>query len=134
MNLEAVMDELGTRLDTITGLRVHNQPPESLTPPAGFVGYPESVEYDQTYGRGTDKITLPVVIVEKLTPARAVRKRLTDYVAGSGAKSVKLILETGTYTTFHVITVQRVEFDAVTIAGVDMLAAVFTCDIQGSGS
>jgi len=77
---------------------------------------------------------LPVVIVEKLTPARAVRKRLADYVAGSGAKSVKAVLESGTYAQFHVITVQRVDFDAVTIAAVDMLAAVFTCEIVGSGS
>ena len=134
MNLELVMEELGDRLDTIAGLRVHKQPPEKITPPGGFVGYPETIDYDQTYGRGSDKITLPVVIVEKLTPARAVRKRLTDYVAGTGAKSVKAVLESGTYTQFHVITVQRVEFDAVTIGGVDMLAAVFTCDIQGSGN
>lgn len=134
MNLEALTEELGDRLDTIAGLRVHKQPPERLTPPAGFVGYPESIEYDQTYGRGSDKITLPVVVVEKLGPARAVRKRLDDYVAGSGAKSVKQVLESGTYTQFHVITVVRVEFDAVTIGGVDMIAAVFTCEIFGSGS
>lgn len=134
MNLELVMDEVATRLDTITGLRVQPQPPERLTPPAGFVGYPETIEYDLTYGRGSDKITLPVVIVEKLTPARSVRKRLTDYVAGAGAKSVKTVLEGGTYTQFHVITVQRVDFDTVKIAGVDMLAAVFTCEIQGSGN
>lgn len=128
------MDEVGARLDTITGLRVTAYPPERLTPPAGFVGYPEDIEYDQTYGRGTDKMSLPVVIVEKLTPARSVRKRLTDYAAGSGARSVKAVLEGGSYTTFHVIVVQRVDFDPVTITGVDMLAAVFTCDIQGSGS
>lgn len=134
MNLELVMDEIAARLDTIAGLRVKPEPPEQLTPPAGFVGYPESIEYDQTYGRGSDRITLPVVIVEKLTPARAVRKRLTDYVAGVGAKSVKAVLEGSTYTQFHVIIVVRVDFEAVKIAGVDMLAAVFTCEIAGSGS
>lgn len=128
------MDEVATRLDTITGLRVNPYPPEKVTPPAGFVGYPESIEYDQTYGRGSDLMTLPVVIVEKLIPARAVRKRLTDYAAGTGPKSVKAVLEGGTYTQFHLITVQRADFEAITIAGVDMLAAVFTCEIAGSGS
>jgi hypothetical protein len=128
------MDEVAGRLDTIPSLHVTAYPPEQLTPPAGFVAYPEAVEYDQTYGRGTDKMTLPVVIVERLTPARSVRKRLADYAAGSGARSVKAVLEGGTYTQFHVIIVQRVDFDPIRIAGVDMLAAVFSCDIQGSGS
>jgi len=128
------MDEVGARLGTIAGLRVTPYPPEKITPPAGFIGYPEDLEFGQTYVRGSDKMTLPVVIAEKLTPARSVRKRLTDYCDGAGAKSVKAVLESGTYTQFHVITVQRVEFDPVTIAGVDMLAAVFTCEIVGSGN
>jgi hypothetical protein len=75
MNLADVMDEAATVLGTITGLRVTAWPPGSVVAPAGIVSYPDRIEYDQTYGRGTDRIAgIPFVLVAgKATerPARA---------------------------------------------------------------
>jgi hypothetical protein len=51
----------------------------------------------------------------------------------SGASSVKQVLESGTYTAFDELRVTSVEFDVVSIANTDYLAAMFDLDITGSG-
>lgn len=134
MDLADVMDEVAARLGTIAGLRVHAHPPGSVTPPAAVVSYPDTYTFDETYGRGMDRMTLPVVVVVGKASDRAARDQLGVYVDGSGAASVKQVLESGTYTAFHTVRVVGAEFDVVTIAAVDYLAATFDLDIAGSGS
>lgn len=133
MDLAVVMDAVGDRLDTIPNLRVHRYPPGSVTPPAAVVAYPDTYTFDQTYGRGMDVMTLPVVLVVGKVTDRSARNQLGAYVNGSGTKSVKQVLESGTYTAFDTVTVTKVEFDVVTIAGTDYLAATFDLDISGAG-
>lgn len=129
-----VMDQVGDQLDTITGLRVFRYPPGSVTPPAAVVSYPDNLEYDATYGRGMDRLTLPVVLVVGKASDRATRDAITQYAAGAGAKSIKAVLEVGVYTAFDTLRVKDAEFDVISIGGTDYMAAVFTIDISGSGS
>jgi hypothetical protein len=128
------MDEVAVRLDTIAGLRVWAWPPGSVTPPAAVVSYPETYTFDETYGRGMDRITLPVVVVVGVPTERQTRDLLGQYCDGSGAASLKAVLESGTYTAFDTIRVVDIDFDTVTIGGVEHVAALFTLDIAGSGS
>lgn len=134
MNLADVMDEVATRLDTISGLRVFAYPPDRVEPPSAIVSYPGTYTYDETYGRGMDRMTLPVVVVVGKVSQRSARDALGAYVDGSGASSVKAVLESGTYTELDSLRVMSVEFDVVTIAGTDYVAALFDVDIAGSGS
>lgn len=135
MNLANVMDEVATQLDTIDGLRVFAFPPDNLNPPAAWLAYPEGYEYDATYGRGMDRITnLGVVVVVAKVSDRSARNQVGAYVDGSGASSVKAVLEAGTYTAFHTIRVTSVIFDVLTVGGTDYLGALFTLDIAGQGS
>jgi len=138
MNLAAVMQEIADQLDTITGLRVHAFPPDKITPPAAITTYPESLDYDSTYGRGSDRLTLPVILVVGKVSARASRADIARFADGSGTASVKTVLESGPggsgYTTFDSVRVMRAVFDVVTIAGVEYLAATFTLDIIGKGA
>lgn len=134
MNLADVMDAIANRVDTISGLRVHAHPPGKVTPPAAVVAYPEAYTYDATYGRGMDRLTLPLVVVVGKATDRSARDDLGAYVDGSGSRSVKTVLESGTYTVFDTVTVTSVDFDVVTIGGTDYLAALFDLDIAGSGS
>jgi hypothetical protein len=135
MNLADVMDQVGTQLDTIAGLRVHPFPPDRLSPPSAWLGYPEDYEFDKTYGRGMDRINnLPVVVAVAKVSDRKARDLIGVYVNGSGAKSVKAVLEAGTYTAFHTIRVASVNFDILTVGGDDYLAALFLVDIAGQGS
>jgi len=134
MNLAAVMDAVAARLQTVSGLRVFAYPPGSLTPPGAVVSYPETYVFDETYGRGMDRLKLPVVVVVGKVSDRAARDQLGAFCDGSGASSVKAVLESGTYTAFHTVRVESIEFDVVTIAAVDYMAALFDLDIAGSGS
>lgn len=134
MNLHDVMGELGTQLDTIAGLRGFGFPPDRLTPPAAVVSYPEDITYDVTYGRGKDRITLPVVVVVGRPTDRTAAKKLGEYASGSGATSIKQVVEAGSYTAFDAVRVMSAEFDVFTIGGTDYMGALFMLDIGGSGS
>lgn len=133
MDINAVMEEIGDRLDTIAGLRVHKEPPSTVNPPAAVVVFPD-IEFDGTYGRGMDTLSLPVVLVISKAVDRVSRKQVTPYVSGSGAKSIKSVIESGTYTTFDVVRVANVEFAVATIGAVDYLTATFTLNIAGQGA
>jgi hypothetical protein len=134
MRLDDVMDQVATQLDTISGLRVTAFPADSVSPPAAIVSYPGTYTYDETYGRGMDRLSLPVVVVVGKPYDRSTRDNLAGYCDGSGSSSVKAVLESGTYTAFSTVRVESVEFDVLTIAGTDFMAALFTLDIAGTGA
>jgi hypothetical protein len=133
MDLADVMDQVAARLDTIEGLRVHAHPPGRVVPPAAVVSYPDTLEFDATYGRGMDRMTLPVVLVVGRAVDRAARDELAAYCNGAGQRSIKGVLESGAYTAFDTIRVQDIDFDVVTIAAIDYIAALLTLDIGGQG-
>jgi len=133
MDLNDVVDELVTQLRTIDPLRVHSEPPGTVNPPAAVISWPD-VQFDGTYGRGMDTLTLPLVLVVGKTSERISRKTVNAYVNGSGPKSVKDVLEAGTYTAFDFVRVTSVNFAVDTLGGVEFLAAVFSLEITGSGA
>jgi len=134
MNVAAVMQAVADRLDTIADLRCFAYPEAALSPPGAVVLYPERIAFDETYQRGMDRITLPVLLVVGKVSDRSARDQIGAYCDGSGAASVKQVVESGTYTAFDVVTVTSVDFDVVTLAGTDYLAANFTLDIVGKGT
>lgn len=95
MNLGDVMDEVAGRLKAIPALRVHPFPADTVNPPAAVVAWPDRYDFDETYGRGSDRLTVPLVVVVARVPDRAARDQLSKYCNGTGASSVKLALETG---------------------------------------
>lgn len=134
MKLDDVMDEVAARLGTIAGLRVFPYPADSVSPPAAIVSYPEKYTFDETYGRGMDRMTLPVVVVVGKPTDRASRDRIAQYCDGAGPASVKAAVEAGKYVACDTVRVTGIEFDVVTVAGTDYLAALFDLDIAGAGS
>jgi len=119
MNLGEVMDAISTRLDSINGLRCFAYPVPTVTPPAAVVSYPDTVTFDETYARGMDRMSLPVVVVVGRPTDRSTRDLLAAYCNGSGASSIKAVVESGTYSAFDVVRVEGIDFDVVTIGGVD---------------
>lgn len=135
MDLSDVADEIATVLGTISGLRVTGYPPPTVVPPAGIVSYPVAVTFDETYGRGMDRIRdWPVLVVVGKATDRTARDRIYDYAAATGASSVKAVLQAHTWTSLDQLRVTEVEFDVVTIASVDYIAAMFHLDIAGRGT
>lgn len=133
MDVAEVMDELAARLGMIAGLRVFAWPPGSVTPPAAIVSYPERVDFDSTYGRGMDRMTVPVAVVVGRPADRATRDSLAAYCGGGGARSVKAALDRGFCTAWDSVRVVRADTDVVSIGGVDYLAALFSIEISGTG-
>lgn len=133
MDLDAVMTQIGTALDTISGLRIAVVG-EKPVPPAAYVSYPDSITFDQTYGRGQDAMVLQVVLVVGRTVDRATRTALAGYCKGSGSSSVKAAVDGGTYTACDSVTVTGVEFDVVPLGAVDHMAAIFSVSVVGSGA
>lgn len=135
MNLIEVADELGAALKTIEGLRVPEWGVQRVHPPFALLPLPEQVSYDLAYGRGGDRIEDWPLLVLVANPAQpAARRSIAEYAAGSGAKSVKARIEAHTYTACDTVRVTSAEFDVVSYAGTDYLAAMFHLDISGKGA
>ncbi|MEU8220910.1 hypothetical protein AB0C47_34780 [Micromonospora taraxaci] len=137
MDVQAVADELGDALKTIDGLTVPEWGVQRVSPPFALIPLPDGdgITYDMTYGRGGDRIGDWPVLVLIDRPARPESRRaIAAYAAGSGSKSVKQAIEDHTYTALDTVRVTSCEFDVVTYAGTDYLAAMFHLDISGKGA
>lgn len=135
MNLSEVAEEVAARLDSIPGLNVFSYQPDDISPPAVWVENPErnNIEFDKTYGRGMDRMTLPVLLVVSHADNRSGQQNIRPYCDGSGPQSIKAVLETGSYTSLHTIRVTTAGVLGVEVAGVPYLAALFDLDITGQG-
>lgn len=132
LDLGAVMDAIGTRLATITGLRVADYPSDTVNPPMAIVSLPETVEYDVVAGRGADRVLIPVLVVVGRVSVRASRDAIAAYVSGTGASSVKSAVEgsgSDLGTVAHTVRVTGATISVVTIAAVDYLGASFDLEV-----
>ena len=135
MDLDAVADELATALKTISGLHVPEWGVQRIHSPAAVIPLPERIDYDSTYGRGSDHFPDLEVIVLVANPTQpAARRAVAEYADGSGAKSVKAAVEAHAYTSCDSVRVAWAEFDSAKYAGTDYLAAIFHLDIVGKAA
>jgi hypothetical protein len=137
MDLFAVMAEVATALRTLPNMsgRVFEWDRGTVSGNSMLVTLPEEIEFDQTYGRGSDKFSDMIIMM--LLPRGDVRsayKTLGPYVRGAGTSSVKAKLDAYPFTTCDRAIVTRCTFDEVTDrAGAPYLAAWFHADIYGNG-
>lgn len=132
LDLNAVMDALGTRLGTIAGLRVADYAADVANPPQAIVSLPEMVEYDTVAGHGADRVVIPVTVLVGRISDRAARDLLAQYISGTGAMSVKLAVEGGTGDlggVAHTVRVTESRVDVVTIQAVEYLGASFDVEV-----
>lgn len=133
IDVGAVRAELAARLETIPRMQVHSSPPDRVRVPAAVVAHPESITYDAAYRRARDDMSIPIVVLVSKLNASEGAERLSDYASGSGAVSIKAVLEANadTYEAVSAIRVASVEFDVWSMAGDEYLCAVFTVLIRG---
>lgn len=134
MNIGNIMDQLGTALSSISGLRVSPYHVDRISPPAAIVGWPDPITYDATLGRGSDTLMLPVFVLVGTIDQRTSRNLLATYLDGSGIKSVKAAIDNHTFTACHFARVSSARVEAMSVAGVDYLGAVFDVELTGSGT
>ena len=131
-----VMDELADAVRTVATLqgRTYAYPVESLTPPAAIIPYPD-VQYDVTYGRGSDQFDLSVVVLTSPVSDRAGRDLLLAYMDGAGAESIKAAVEDFTgYTALDSVRVTSCTVEQYIISDIAYWAAIFALDLIGSGT
>lgn len=128
LDLNAAMDDLGTALATISGLRVFDYPPENLAPPTAIVAFPEAVVYDLVMGRGADRATFKVHVIVGDVDKKSSRDRIAPYVTGDGSSSVKAALQAyaGRWDTLRV---DRADIGRIVLNGITYLAATFDVDV-----
>lgn len=119
-----VMDAIGVQLSTITGLRVYDFPPKSAQAPFAFVDMPSEIRYDQTYGRGSDQMTLQVVVGVASQVDRSTRDAIAVYADGA---SIKAAIEA---TTLCSMRVTQVSFGAIQLAASTFWGATFEVDVS----
>jgi hypothetical protein len=131
INVSTVMDGLGVRLATITGLRVFDFVPDSFSPPAAVVSLPQMVEYDLTMARGADRGSFQVYVLVGKASDRSARDQLAAYIAGTGSSSVKTAIEAGKTLggAAHSTRVTGASVSVVTTAGSEFLTAIFDVDV-----
>lgn len=134
MNLASVMEEVADVLSQITGINVFAYPPSTITASAGYVSYPQQGVFDQTYGRGVDRIEgLPITLVAGKASDIGARDRVAAWSAGAGPSSVKEHTEAHAWISCDDLTVATYTFDVEEIAGVPYLEVVFLANVTGPG-
>lgn len=133
MILSEVMDELGAALEAIEGLRVKSYTEQRVNPPMATVNLPRVYTYDSTYGRGSDDIELPIVVYAGRFDAESSRNAISQYVDGSGGRSIKQVIESHPPTAYDIAHVMDVQFAISVVAGTDYLTATFRVRLVGKG-
>lgn len=133
IDVNAVMDAIGVRLATISGLRVFDYPADTVNPPAAVVGLPTEVIYDISKARGFDMATIPVFVLVGSPFSRAARDALVPYLAGSGAQSVKTAIEadetlSGACSALRVTGV-RTDGSGITVNGIQYMGAILEVEV-----
>lgn len=131
MNLNTVYDEVAAVLRTVTDVQVFDYPPNAVAPPSAIISYPDAVDYHQEYRSAASRIdNLPVVLVAGKADDRQARVLCATWASRGTAGSVPDALESASYTAIDSLTVRRVTFDTVTIAGIDYITTLFDLDIS----
>lgn len=133
MDINDVMDDLAARLRGVPGLRVYDSPADQAAVPAAIVALPDSLNFDAAYSRGLDRTEVPIVLVVSKAMDRAARLHIGSYCAATGAKSVKRVLETGTYTSFDTLRLAGWDFGPILLGTTEYMGAVGIAEITGQG-
>jgi hypothetical protein len=136
MNVTDVSEELAAKLRQITNLRVTAYHPDKVNVPAAFPDLPETVDYDQTYGRGLDAMTVPIIVMVGRVNDRASHEALQAYMDGFGPRSIKANVDSAAgndYISCHDVCVQSCTPMIYTSNGINYLAAEFPTRVIGKG-
>lgn len=135
MDVASVMDEIAECLAGLPDLRqATGWPTGGVSPPAVVVGMPDEIEYDQTYGRGMDRMTIPVFLVVPKPQDRSARDFAAQYANGAGPASVRSAIAAWNWLTCDDVHVNRAEFAVIDVDNNSYLAGEYTCVVVGPGT
>lgn len=132
LDLVAVMDGIAAaaiEAELVLGSRVYEWPTLNVTPVCLVVGYPTALNYDATFGRGSDRATFPVWLIAGRVDARTTRDAIAQYIGPDGVTSVKTALDGDLGGVVQSCRVTAATIEAANIGGIDYQAVRFDLDI-----
>ncbi len=93
MLIDAALDAIVTRLETINGLTVTIDPEATVVTPMARVLDGE-MRYHASFGRGHDELTVNITVYVSDADSSSGVEEARDYKSGHGDKSIRAALET----------------------------------------
>ena len=110
---------------------VYAFPPPAVTLPAVVVGYPELLDLQTTFGRGSDELMFPVWFIVADQGVNADARDALSAVLASGTTIANVLSSTSSWGTSNC---GMAHIEPVTIAGSPYLAVKFDVDVMTSGA
>jgi hypothetical protein len=79
-------------LKTLPGLTVSPYRAANVQPPHAVIGLPQ-IEYDSTFGRGSDTLSLQILVYVSRADDELAQANLDEFLSGHGGRSLKTVLE-----------------------------------------
>lgn len=133
MRLADVMDELAAVAETIPGLTAYGWPTDEASPPAAWPTYPVEMDPLAAFQQGTVRWQAGLWVAVGKVWDRETRDSLSRFTADDGAESIVAAFLAHDWQACAYAQPVRWTFDAITIAGVEMMAALLDLDIAGPG-
>jgi hypothetical protein len=92
MSISAIREGIGDNLRTISGLRVFEEIPDTLSPPAAVVQL-NSVDYHQAFSGGLNILRFTVRVIVGRAAERHAQRKLDLYAEPDGDSSVRRAIE-----------------------------------------
>ncbi len=84
IQLGPLMDAIAAKVPAGATERVYAWPVESVSPPCAVVGYPDQpIEFDATFGRGSDRVRIPLFLLVGKATERTARDALSAVLTGA---------------------------------------------------
>lgn len=130
--IEDAMDQIGDQIDTIPKLNVLPYEADAINPPCALVSLPSEINYRNTYQNGMHTAIIIVTVFVSIVNDLVRRHDIAPYADSKGARSIRQILENGSYSAFDILSVEKAMFDVRRIEDIDYLCVVFTIKIVSS--
>lgn len=127
LNMSATMDAIAATALASGLIKRAYQPGEAVQPPCLLVDYPSSIDFDATFGRGSDKATFPFFVCCGKASERTARDVLSAYIAG--ATGMKDALDGNLGGVVQTARVTDCQINTMTIAGVEYIGARFELEV-----
>jgi hypothetical protein len=95
MLVDAYLTAVAKRLDKIPGLHVTTNPMAPIVPPMAMV-LDGDIDYDATFGRGTDELAITILVYVSHTATESGVAAARAFKSGHGSQSIRQALVTPT--------------------------------------
>lgn len=91
-DIQAIRDRIAVNLATISGLRTSANIPDLVNPPVAVLSL-EQIAYDGAFNQGLTTLEFTIFVVVSRADERTAQRKLNQFVAPTGALSIKSAVE-----------------------------------------